>query len=184
MSQYPGPEENTLAGIFVFTVDFIYVMMFLGLVFYSMHLTNRDSKFKAFFYGVSTAYGIFSISVFGVLMYDIINGFITGNGQCKNIIYLVLVDNPAFVEQIPGGLPMINSLRYIMLGMIGLYSIPIITFFIYGTMKHAFDMLFSTFSFLFFGPTYLNILNIYALCRIDDISWGTKGLDSNTGGRK
>lgn len=39
------------------------------------------------------------------------------------------------------------------------------------------------FSFLFYGPTYLNILNIYSLCRIDDISWGTKGLDSGAGGQ-
>jgi hypothetical protein len=29
-----------------------------------------------------------------------------------------------------------------------------------------------------YGWTRVNILNIYALCRIDDISWGTKGLDS------
>lgn len=35
-----------------------------------------------------------------------------------------------------------------------------------------------SFSFLFYGPTYLNILNIYSLCRMDDISWGTKGLES------
>ena len=40
------------------------------------------------------------------------------------------------------------------------------------------DVIFSTVSFLFYGPTYLNILNIYSLCRIDDISWGTKGLDT------
>jgi len=39
------------------------------------------------------------------------------------------------------------------------------------------DIIFSAFSFMFYGPTYLNILNIYALSRIDDISWGTKGLD-------
>ena len=31
---------------------------------------------------------------------------------------------------------------------------------------------------MFYGPTYLNILNIYSICRIDDISWGTKGLDA------
>lgn len=37
-----------------------------------------------------------------------------------------------------------------------------------------------SFSFLFFTPTYLNILNIYSLCRIDDISWGTKGLDTGS----
>ena len=83
MSQYPGTEENTLAGIFVFTVDLIYVMMFIILFLYSIHINKRESKLKALFFGVSTAYGIFSISVFGVLMYDIINGFITGNGQCK-----------------------------------------------------------------------------------------------------
>ena len=41
-------------------------------------------------------------------------------------------------------------------------------------------MLLGAFSFLFYTPTYLNILNIYSLCRIDDISWGTKGLDSGS----
>ena len=33
-------------------------------------------------------------------------------------------------------------------------------------------------SFLFYTPTYLILLNTYSLCKIDDISWGTKGLDS------
>ncbi len=35
-------------------------------------------------------------------------------------------------------------------------------------------------SFAFYTPTYLIILNIYALCRMDDLSWGTKGLDAGT----
>ena len=26
-------------------------------------------------------------------------------------------------------------------------------------------------------PTYINILQVFAFCRIDDLSWGTKGLD-------
>lgn len=33
-------------------------------------------------------------------------------------------------------------------------------------------------SFLFYNPTYLITLNMYALCRMDDISWGTKGRDA------
>ena len=37
-------------------------------------------------------------------------------------------------------------------------------------------------SFLFFTPSYLIIFNIYALCRIDDISWGTKGRDEDKQG--
>lgn len=44
--------------------------------------------------------------------------------------------------------------------------------------------MFSTISFLFYSPTYLNILSVYALCRIDDISWGTKGLDTEVGKSK
>jgi len=33
--------NNQIVGVFVYTVDFIYAMIFLGLIFYSMHLTNR-----------------------------------------------------------------------------------------------------------------------------------------------
>lgn len=48
------------------------------------------------------------------------------------------------------------------------------TFFDYLT-----DIMFGILSFIFYIPTYLNILSIYSLCRLDDISWGTKGLDSD-----
>lgn len=64
-----------------------------------------------------------------------------------------------------------------------LYAIPIIVFMIYGKLEYIIDILFSTLSFIFFSPTYLNILNIYALCRMDDISWGTKGLNNDGSGR-
>jgi hypothetical protein len=69
----------------VYIVDFIYVLIFLGLVFFSMNLTNRIVKFQSFFYGVSTTYGIFSIAVFGVLIYDIISGF-GGKNTCNYFI--------------------------------------------------------------------------------------------------
>jgi chitin synthase len=46
------------------------------------------------------------------------------------------------------------------------------------------EIVMGAFSFIFYGPTYLNILNIYSLCRIDDISWGTKGLEAGSGGGK
>lgn len=70
-----NPTKNYVVGLFVYIIDLIYVLIFLSLVFYSMHLTNREPKFKAFFYGVSTLYGVFSWAVFGVLLYDIISGF-------------------------------------------------------------------------------------------------------------
>lgn len=42
------------------------------------------------------------------------------------------------------------------------------------------EVIMGAYSFLFYGPTYLIILNIYSICRIDDISWGTKGLDEGS----
>jgi chitin synthase len=34
--------------------------------------------------------------------------------------------------------------------------------------------------YIAFVPTYIHLLIIYAFCRIDDFSWGTKGIDSKT----
>ena len=72
-----------------------------------------------------------------------------------------------------------QSLRYVILGTFAVYVIPLVSYTIlFRQCSFLVDIVFSTFSFVYYGSTYLNILNIYALCRIDDISWGTKGLDS------
>lgn len=89
-------SKNNVVGIFVYVIDFIYAMIFLGLVFFSMHLTNRETRFRGFFYGVSTVYGIFSIAVFGVLLYDMITGFFSGKSE-------FLIANKWFVDAIQGG---------------------------------------------------------------------------------
>lgn len=74
---------------------------------------------------------------------------------------------------------MITALRWMLVASIVVYIIPI---FVYGLLFERLNILieiaFGAFSMLFYGPTYLNILYIYSLCRIDDISWGTKGLEN------
>jgi chitin synthase len=63
-----------------------------------------------------------------------------------------------------------------------IYAVPILFYIcLFGNMHIMCEIILGAFSFLFYTPTYLNILNIYSLCRIDDISWGTKGLDSGSG---
>ena len=47
----------------------------------------------------------------------------------------------------------------------------------FTTLRVISDAIKSTLSFIFYTPTYFIILTFYALCRMDDISWGTKGLD-------
>lgn len=34
--------------------------------------------------------------------------------------------------------------------------------------------------YFYYQPTYMHLFVIYSFCRIDDLSWGTKGL-TNTG---
>ena len=82
-------------------------------------------------------------------------------------------------SKISGGVDTINILRWILISSTCIYAIPIFVYIVlYRKLGVLFDIAFGSLSFLFYGPTYLNILNIYALCRIDDISWGTKGLDA------
>lgn len=91
--------------------------------------------------------------------------------------------NKAMAGDIPGGMSVINTLRWILIATTGVYVLPILTYvFLFKKANILWEIIMGAFSFLFYGPTYLNILNIYSLCRIDDISWGTKGLDSGSGG--
>ncbi len=93
--------------------------------------------------------------------------------------YIVLVQNEAFAGDIPGGVGTIDIMRWILIGTTLVYAIPILIYvLLFKKANILWEIILGSFSFIFYGPTYLNILNIYSLCRIDDISWGTKGLDS------
>lgn len=60
--------------------------------------------------------------------------------------------------------------------MIALHAVPVILYSImYKKFQIFAEMLLGVASFVFYNPTYLITLNTYALCRMDDISWGTKG---------
>jgi len=36
--------------------------------------------------------------------------------------------------------------------------------------------------YIYFSPTYIHLLIIYAFCRVDDLSWGTKGAGDHKSG--
>lgn len=59
------------------------------------------------------------------------------------------------------------------------HSIPIILTF---SLKKYVEMCSSVLSYIFYIPTYIHILQIFAFSRIDDLSWGTKGLDNDEAG--
>ena len=48
------------------------------------------------------------------------------------------------------------------------------------TFKEIFYMLVKFISYLFYLPAYIFICPIYSFCRLNDFSWGTKGLTNET----
>lgn len=68
--------DGSFLNGFVYTIDFIYVLVFLGFIFYSMHLTNKNSRFVPFIYATSTLLGILSMVIFIILGVDLIRGLI------------------------------------------------------------------------------------------------------------
>lgn len=80
-----NPDKSEFYNAFVYTMDFIYVMLIGTIVFYSLHLTNNDKKFKPYIYAVSTIFGIFMLCVFGVLFVDILRGLLD-DSTCTHYI--------------------------------------------------------------------------------------------------
>lgn len=57
-------------------MDFIYVMLLLLLVIYTLHLAKNEKSFMTYIYTVSTLLGIFMIVVVAVFTVDIVRGLI------------------------------------------------------------------------------------------------------------
>ena len=79
-----NPEAEVYRG-FVYTMDFIYVMFVLTMIFMSVHLTNSNPRYKPYIYAISTLFGLFGIAVFLVLTIDVIRGLVDSE-QCKHCL--------------------------------------------------------------------------------------------------
>lgn len=79
-------DSNGLGSIvystFVNIMDFFYALMFLGVVFFSVHLTHGNKKYIYYIYFFSTLYGLMSILTFVVIIVDIAKGF-SGLNSCN-----------------------------------------------------------------------------------------------------
>lgn len=78
----PDPNNSQFYNGFVYTIDFIYVLLITSIIFFSLHLTNSNKKFKPYIYAVSTLFGFFSMIVFIVLFVDVVRGLQDG-AACK-----------------------------------------------------------------------------------------------------
>lgn len=143
-------------------INFIYIMIIFSLILHSLLVNNNTPRFKKVYYMASTLLGLYGMAVFVLLVYnsyEILHDTVLGEGKEDFIIPLVYLR---------------AMIIFILVG----HAIPILITF---KPKKWVEMITSLLSYLFYTPTYINILMIFAFCRIDDLSWGTKGLDADGG---
>ena len=78
----PSSLGSVIYTTFVNIMDFFYIVMFCGVVFFSIHLTHGSKSFIYYIYFFSTVYGVFSLTTFIVILIDIAKGF-SGLNSCK-----------------------------------------------------------------------------------------------------
>lgn len=139
-------------------VNFVYIILLFANLLYSALVNNNNSRFKSIYYISSTLFGIYGIIVFFLLILNtvkIIVDMVNGTGREEFIIPLVW-------------------LRALIIFVIVGHALPILWTF---SFRKYVEMLTSLLSYLYYSPTYINLIQIFAFARIDDLSWGTKGLD-------
>lgn len=71
---------------FVNITDFLYALMVLTIIFYSVHLTHSNKRFIYYIYLFSTVFGLFSLLTFIIFFVDVVKGFAGVNNGNSLII--------------------------------------------------------------------------------------------------
>jgi hypothetical protein len=112
-------DTSEIFKAFVYTINFVYALLIMGLIYFSINLNNRNDKFVKYVYALSTILGTMSVVMMVILVVDLARGLTQGSS------YLISNQVPEFVQAIPGGQATIDIIRYIVLGIMGLYAVPI-----------------------------------------------------------
>lgn len=115
-------EDSPIYSAFVYTINFIYALLIFGLIYFSMSLTNRNKKFVRFVYGISTILGVMSIIMMTILLVDLARGL----GRSDS--YLIGNQSGTFIDDIPGGQATVDIIRYVVLGIMGMYALPLLLY--------------------------------------------------------
>lgn len=143
--------------------------MLLVIFFFSLHLRANNKRYVYFIYLISTLLGIFMVLTVIIFIVDIIKS-LTGEGNYLRKAYEFQL-NLIF----PGyGLMIAKLLRWAILSSVGVVILPIVTYTIFfRKFGILWDYIVGSLSFIFYSPTYVNILNIYSKCRVDDVVSGS-----------
>lgn len=141
--------------------DFSYVLLVFSMILLSLNLSQTNKRFEKTYNLVTSVLGWYSLLMYAVLIVQMsdIGRFLDTDNSSGNVMF-----HPF-------------TMRIIIYAIIGMQIIPPLVFAIMkGSFKYGWEVLSSALSFLYYSSAYLHVLMIFAYCRIDDISWGTKGL--------
>ncbi len=140
--------NNPAASVAGFCL-FFYIAMIMSLLFMSLQFKATDKDLEFFFRLISHLLGIFMLFSFGVMMLLLFSEIFSdpvGYFANQNLMRVLVLINAGF---------------YVLITIVNPPSIKTVVF----CVPH----------YLYYMPTYLHIMVVYAFCRIDDLSWGTKG---------
>lgn len=140
-------------------IDLLFIVSIGIAIYRSLTIKQQDSKSKRSFNTISSWLGIFGI-------FSIVLVFI-------NFSLAVFADQSELIDF--DGIFTQKTFIYLLMAIVGSHLIIVISAF---NFKTYFEIVASLLSYFFFVPSYINLFFVYAFCRIDDLSWGTKGLDT------
>lgn len=174
-----GDKSNTFASLAGFAIYF-YIMLVGGLFYYSLVYKSKEAIRK--FQFISSLLGLFLLLSFGYMVYVMIIIIFFDKDMAilnKRIKFVEKLEELEFSYNAERYNILIlyrpNELKTLVITNLLCYVIPVLL----NPSKSMYDILFSTIDYLFYSPCYFHTLIIYAFCNIDDLSWGTKGLDAS-----
>ncbi|EGR34138.1 hypothetical protein IMG5_023120, partial [Ichthyophthirius multifiliis] len=146
----------------------LYIMSILGIMFYSISFNNQNHQVQRNFYKISTFLGIIMIVAVCLMTYYIIE--IAYYMVQKYLLHASITElsNIGILTEWEDGI-----LKTIFCGLVVFgFLLNLVPILIYPT--RILETMKCTFDFIAYQATYVHLLLVYAICRIDDLSWGTK----------
>ena len=141
--------------------NFVFLILIFAVIVHSLLINHNNKSFKKIYYMASTVFGVYGIIVIILLIYN----------TYEIIFHFERQDESEKEFLIP-----VTFLRSVIIFIIIGHSLPIL--WSLNPIKYV-ECITSIFPYIYYVPTYVNILQIFAFCRINDMSWGTKGLDDD-----
>ena len=135
---------------------FVYILLVSSLIYYSLQGNARDASFQ--FRLISHLLGLYVLMSMAAMIYLIALTIYfktqTYFAQANQIVYMLLINLGCYVVTI-----VMNPMSITKIAR-------------------------SAAAYIYYMPSYMHSFLVYAFCRIDDLSWGTKGANSTEENRK